>query len=31
MIRDVAIDKFHAVLEGEGIVPFEKIRPKVKK
>jgi enediyne biosynthesis protein E4 len=26
-IKDVAIDKFHAVLEGEGIVPFEKIRP----
>jgi len=26
-IRDVAADKFYAVLEGSGIVPFEKIRP----
>lgn len=30
-IKDVPIDKFHAILEGEGVVPFEKIRPKVKK
>lgn len=30
-IKDVEIDKFHAILEGEGIVPFEKIRPKMKK
>lgn len=30
-IKDVEVDKFHAILEGEGIVPFEKIRPKVKK
>jgi hypothetical protein len=30
-IKDVAIDKFHAVFEGEGIVPFDKIRPKVRK
>lgn len=30
-IKDVEVDKFHAILEGEGVVPFEKIRPKVKK
>lgn len=30
-IKDIAADKFYAVLEGEGIVPFEKIRPKTKK
>lgn len=30
-IKDVAINKFHAILEGEGIVPFEKVRPKMKK
>ena len=30
-IKDIAADKFYAVLEGEGIVPFEKIRPKLKK
>jgi hypothetical protein len=30
-IKDVAADKFYAVLEGEGIVPAEKIRPKTKK
>lgn len=30
-IKDVAADKFYAILEGEGIVPFEKIRPKLKK
>lgn len=30
-IKDIAADKFYAVLEGEGIVPFEKIRPKMKK
>jgi hypothetical protein len=29
-IKDVAADKFYAVLEGEGIVPTEKIRPKKK-
>ena len=29
-LRDVAADKFYAVLEGEGIVPFEKIRPAAK-
>ena len=29
-IKDAAIDKFHAVLEGEGIVPFDRIRPKKK-
>jgi hypothetical protein len=26
-IKDVPADKFHAVLEGSGVVPFEKIRP----
>ena len=26
IIKDVAADKFHAVLEGAGIVPFERIR-----
>jgi hypothetical protein len=26
-LKDVAADKFYAVLEGAGIVPFEKIRP----
>ena len=30
-IKDVTADKFYAVLEGEGIVPVEKIRPKLKK
>ena len=30
-IKDVAADKFYAILEGEGIVPFDKIRPKMKK
>lgn len=30
-IKDVAADKFYAILEGEGVVPFEKIRPKQKK
>ncbi len=30
-IKDVAADKFYAILEGEGIVPFEKVRPKMKK
>jgi hypothetical protein len=30
-IKDVAADKFYAILEGEGIVPAEKIRPKTKK
>lgn len=28
-IKDVAADKFYAVLEGKGIVPFEQIRPAV--
>jgi hypothetical protein len=31
IIKDVPADKFYAILEGEGIVPFEKIRPKIKK
>ncbi len=30
-IRDIAADKFYGVLQGEGIVPFEKIRPAAKK
>ncbi len=30
-IKDVEADKFHAILEGEGIVSFDKIRPKPKK
>ena len=30
-IKDVAADKFYGILEGEGIVPFEKVRPKMKK
>ncbi len=30
-IRDVEVDKFHAILEGEGIVSVDKIRPKIKK
>ncbi len=30
-IKDLAADKFYAILEGEGIVPFEKIRPKAKR
>ncbi len=30
-IKDVAADKFYAILEGEGLVGFEKIRPKMKK
>lgn len=30
-LKDVAPDKFYAVLEGSGIVPFEKIRPSAKK
>ncbi|NOT47278.1 MAG: CRTAC1 family protein, partial [Acidobacteria bacterium] len=30
-IKDVAADKFYAILEGEGLVPFDKIRPKLKK
>ncbi len=30
-IKDIAADKFYAVSEGEGIVSFEKIRPKMKK
>ncbi len=29
-IKDVAVDKFYAILEGEGLVPFEKVRPKKK-
>jgi hypothetical protein len=31
ILKDVAADKIYAVLEGEGIVPAEKIRPKLKK
>jgi hypothetical protein len=27
-IKDIAADKFYAVLEGKGIVPFDQIRPK---
>ncbi|MDQ3801357.1 MAG: CRTAC1 family protein [Acidobacteriota bacterium] len=30
IIKDVAADKFYSILEGEGIVPFEKIRPNPK-
>ena len=30
-IKDVAVDKFYAVLEGEGLVAFDKIRPRSKK
>jgi enediyne biosynthesis protein E4 len=30
-LKDVAVDRFYAVLEGEGVVPFEKVRPKSKK
>lgn len=30
-IKDVPADKFYAILEGDGIVPFAKIRPKAKK
>lgn len=30
-IKDVPADKFYAILEGEGLVPFAKIRPKAKK
>jgi hypothetical protein len=30
-IKDVAANKFYAVLENEGIVPFDKIRPLKKK
>lgn len=30
-LKDVEADKIHAILEGEGIVPVEKIRPKSKK
>jgi len=29
-LKDVPADKFYAVLEGEGIVPFEKIKPAAK-
>ncbi|MEP6900572.1 MAG: CRTAC1 family protein, partial [Actinomycetota bacterium] len=29
-LKDVPADKFYAVLEGEGLVPFEKIRPTIK-
>jgi hypothetical protein len=27
-LKDLEADKFYSVLEGEGIVPSEKIRPK---
>jgi hypothetical protein len=30
-IRNLPADKFYAILEGEGVVPFEKVRPKAKK
>ncbi|MEO5857920.1 MAG: CRTAC1 family protein [Pyrinomonadaceae bacterium] len=30
-LKDVAADKFYAVLEGSGIVPFQKVRPTGKK
>ncbi len=30
-IKNVEVDKFHAILEGEGIVAADKIRPKLKK
>ncbi|MDQ2747399.1 MAG: CRTAC1 family protein [Acidobacteriota bacterium] len=30
-VKDVAADKFYAILQGSGIVPFEKIRPAAKK
>ncbi len=30
-LKDVAADKFYSVLEGEGIVSSDKIRPKIKK
>ena len=30
-IKDIAADKFYAVSEGEGIVSFDKIRPKMKR
>ncbi len=30
-IKDVPVDKFYAILEGDGLVPFAKIRPKAKK
>lgn len=30
-IKDVMIDKFHAIAEGEGIVSFDKVRAKIKK
>jgi hypothetical protein len=30
-IKDVAADKFYGILEGEGIVSFEKVRSKMKK
>ncbi len=30
-IKDVAADKFYAILEGEGLVGFDKVRPKLKK
>jgi enediyne biosynthesis protein E4 len=29
-IKDVAADKFYAILEGAGVVPFERIRPAAK-
>lgn len=30
-IKDVAVDKFYAILQGSGIVPYQRIRPTVKK
>ncbi len=29
LLKDLEVDEFYAVLEGQGIVPPEKIRPKV--
>jgi hypothetical protein len=26
-LKDLATDRYYAVLEGQGVVPFEKIRP----
>lgn len=30
-IKDIEVNRFHSILEGEGIVPFDRIRPKSKK
>lgn len=31
VLKEIQADKFYAILEGEGIVPFDRIRPKMKK